>query len=335
MLFVLNSKSKVQSEFFKEKIEATQLTLRSFKIIKEAVDSLNIPIDRINDPNETGLIGLQYSPITIERGDLNAKLTSTNPNFAALIVKFLKDAGARNGDVVAVSFTGSYPALNIAVLSALEILQLNPVIITSVGSSMWGANYPQFTYLDMEKILNIKDVIEFRTTAASIGGKDDIGRGLSPEGRENIKATINRNNVQILEIANIDDAINKRLNIYNNRADSKLLINVGEQPTPLVGADIDIGIIKPRQVKSGKGIIAQFSQSGKPVINLVDINRLAEKYKLPLAPIPLPSVGEGPLYYTIRYSVSKAIISLVVLSIILFVVLRYDIDYYLKRREDD
>ena len=124
MVLELSSKSKVKAEYFDDKIAAAELTLQSFKAIKETVDSLNIPIDRINDPNETGLIGLQYSPITTERGDLNAKLTSINPNFAALIIQLLKKAGTRKDDLVAVSFTGSLPGMNIAALSAIKILQL-------------------------------------------------------------------------------------------------------------------------------------------------------------------------------------------------------------------
>lgn len=333
MALELNSKSKFRAEYFDEKIKAAELTQQAFKAIKEAAYNLNIPIDRINDPNETGLIGLQYSLITTERGDLNAKLTSTNPNFAALLVKFLRAAGLKKNDAVAVSFTGSYPALNIAVLSAIKILQLKPIIITSVSSSMWGANYPQFTYLDMEQVINQKGIIEFKTIAASIGGGDDIGRGLSLEGREKIEAAITKNNIKILDVENLEDAIRKRLEIYNKNGNVKLLINVGERATASAGSDIESGLIKARQIKMGKGIIAQFSRSGIPVINLIDINYLAAKYKLPVAPIPLPEIGESNLYYVFRYSVGQAIISLVILFIILFIILRFDIDYYLKRRK--
>jgi len=335
MVFEFNSKSKVKTEYFEEKLQAAELTQQSFDVIKEAVNSLNIPIDRINDPNETGLIGLQYSPITTERGDLNAKLTSTNPNFAGMIVTFFKDAGVKEDDAVAVSLSGSFPALNVAVLSAMKILRLNPIIITSVGPSMWGANYPQFTYLDMESVLNQEGLSEFKTVAASIGGEEDIGRGLSPEGREMIDASIARNNVQLLDVNNLEEAIIKRMEIFHEYGKVKLFINVGEQTTALAGADISTGFINPRQIKLGKGLIAQFSKAGTPVINLIDINYLAEKYNLPITPIPLPEVGAGSLYYEFRYSVSQAIISTIILLIILFLVLRFDIDYYLKRRKDD
>lgn len=334
MIFELNSKTRVKTDYFEKKLQAAELTQQSFRIIKKAVDSLNIPIDRINDPNETGLIGLQYSPITTERGDLNAKLTSTNPNFAALIVTFLKDAGLKKDDTVFVSLSGSFPALNIAVLSAIKTVDMHPIITTSVGSSMWGANYPQFTYVDMESVLNQAGLLKFKTVAASIGGEDDIGRGLSPEGREMIDAAIARNNIQLLDGSNVVEVIDKKIEILNEHGTARLFMNVGEQNTALAGADIRSGFIKPRQIKLGTGLIAHFSKAGTPVINIIDINHLAQRYGLPIAPIPLPKVGTGSLYYEFRYSVSLAIIFMIILFIILFIVLRYDIDYYQKRRKE-
>jgi poly-gamma-glutamate system protein len=331
MFFELNSKHRVKAEFFEEKIAAAELTQRCFDEIKQASDNLNIPIDRINDPNETGLIGIQYSPITAERGDLNAKLTSTNPNLAALIAKLIKATRIEKGDKVAVSLTGSLPGLNIAVLSTLEILELKPIIITAAGSSMWGANYPQFTYLDMEQVLYEKGLWGFKTSAASIGGEDDMGRGLSPEGREYLMAAIQRNNIDFLAVENLDDAIRKRMDIYRSFGDIKLFINIGEHNTSWIGIDPGYGLIQSGQVKQGKGLIARFSRTGVPVINLDHISQLAEKYGLPNAPIPLPDIGKGRLYYEHIYSVTQAVISLVILVLIIFVVLRFDIEHYFRK----
>jgi poly-gamma-glutamate system protein len=73
--------------------------------------------------------------------------------------------------------TGSFPALNIAVLAAAEEMKLKPIAISSVGSSMWGANEPDFVArhgapAEGEKTLRTSG-------AASIGGSNDRGRGLS------------------------------------------------------------------------------------------------------------------------------------------------------------
>jgi poly-gamma-glutamate system protein len=327
----LHSKARVQTSYYDEKLRAAELTLRGYGIVKDIMDRFNIPIDQINDPNGTGLIGMQYSPITTERGDLNAKLTSTNPNFAALIVQLLKESGVKEDDIIAVSFTGSFPALNIAVLSALKTLKLKPIIITSISASMWGANYPQLTYLDMEKELRDRGVLDYQSMYASIGGEDDIGRGMSPEGREIAEAAMMRNKVPVLEVTNLTESIQQRWELYTARGKPKIFINVGSSSTVIEDMDIPSGYIRPLGIKSGQSLISQFSRSHVPVINVVDINQLAEKYRLPIAPIPLPKVGEGYLYYQMRYSVSQAIVYTILLAILLFFILRFDIDYYLKK----
>jgi len=333
MIIELNSKTRVEARFYTEKIEAAEKARTAFGTIKDRVFEMGIPIDRINDPNETGIIGIQYSPITTERGDLDAKLTSTNPNFAALIVQMIKDARIGRQDRVAVSLSGSYPGLNINVLSAIEVLGLEPVIITSIGSSMWGANYPQLTYLDMENALVDNGIFERKSAAASLGGEDDIGRGLSPAGREIVEEAALRNSVPLLSASNLDEIIEKKMQKYRSDNKIKLFINVGETTTALAGIQAEAGLLRPRAVRMGKGLIAQFSSAGIPVINLLDINHLASLNGLPIAPIPLPNPGEGRLYYEYKYSVTFAVIATVILVIILFIILRFDIDYYLKRRK--
>lgn len=334
MVIELNSKTKVEAKYHEEKLQAAQLAQNAFDVIKTKVVEMGIPIDRINDPNETGLIGVQYSPITTERGELDTKLTSTNPNFAALVVELIKGSHVRKGDLVAVSLSGSFPALNISVLSALEILELQPVVITSVASSMWGANYPQLTYLDMESTLLENAILKTKTAAASLGGEDDVGRGLSPEGRESIQDAAARNNVSIIEAANLNEMISRKIETYNTHGEIKLFITAGERTTALAGSEAGIGLIRKNTIRTGTGLIAHFSKTGVPVINLADVNGLANAYGLLVAPIPLPKPGEGRLYYEYKYSVTFAIIATLILVFILFVVLRFDVDYYLKRRKN-
>ena len=335
MIIELNSKTKVEARYYDEKLAAAETAQRAFRAVKNHVFDLGITIDRINDPNETGIIGIQYSPITIERGDLEAKLTSTNPNYAALIVELIKDAGVERNDLVAVSQSGSYPALNVNTLSALEVLGLQPVIVTSLSSSMWGANYPQLTYLDMESMFIENGIFNSKTAAASLGGEDDLGRGLSPAGREMIVQAALRNNVSLLDALNLDEMIERKMAEYSTAGEIKLFINVGETTTALAGTDAAVGRLRPRAIRTGKGLVARFSSMGVPVINLLDIDGLAQTHGLATAPIPLPNPGEGRLYYEYRYSVTFAAIATVILVIILFILLRFDIDYYLKRRKND
>ena len=101
----------------------------------------------------------------------------------------------KKNDTIAVMITGSMPGANIAVLSACKAMGIYPIIISSLGASQWGANQADFTWLDMEAILYKNDLIPSRSIAASIGGRNDMGRLLSPAGRKILTDNIVKHNV--------------------------------------------------------------------------------------------------------------------------------------------
>ena len=131
-IVVENNKVDVKQDWYKEKLEAAKLSQKAAQYIKNYRLVNGVFIDAINDPNQTALIGQEYTLITTDRGNIESKLTSTNPNFEAVIVQLLKDAGVRKGDNVAVAMTGSFPALNISIIAAIETLGANPIIITKL-----------------------------------------------------------------------------------------------------------------------------------------------------------------------------------------------------------
>ena len=330
----LCTREKSYAADYGSKIAAAQSTRRIMDRIKEKQNAEGVVIDPINDPSQTGLIGSQHSLITTEYGELEAKLTSLNPNFAALIVQLLTEAGVKSGDGVAISFSGSFPALNLAVIAACEALNLKPLIITSVGASMWGANDPNFTYLDQEKFLFDNGFIKYRTRSASIGGVEDLGRGLSPEGRELIAKAITRNGLDEIKAQNLEGSVQDRMGIYMNSAPPagyRAFVNVGGGAAALGGVDLPSGIIEPNQNILNRGVAGEFLRRGVPVINLSDINRLARIHNLPIAPIPLPPVGRGKLFYDFRYSVPLAAVLAAIMLFIIFIILRLDVDHYLKK----
>ncbi|HEX7321258.1 MAG TPA: poly-gamma-glutamate system protein [bacterium] len=334
MVIELNVRVRMFASHYQEKKAASELTSQLMSSIREKRLSDGLVIDPINDPNETGMVGLQNSLITTEPGDLTAKLTALNPNFAAVIVQLLEQCGVKKGDAVAVSFTGSFPVLNIAVIAAGEVLGLKPVIIASGGASMWGANDPAFTYLDMERYLYDQGMIRDRTLAGSIGGVDDIGRGLSPEGRDMIIQSLERNQVRVIKAENLEAAVKNRIALYQEYAAGRslaALVNVGGSAVALAGSEVPSGVIDQVQFSINRGLVGEFLRSGIPVINLDDVNQLAREYEIPRAPIPLPRPGKGRIFYEARYSVFWATFFAAIMFIILFVVLRIDVDHYVKR----
>ena len=156
----INSVTENISPSYNEKVEAANLMKASMSMLKNYRMESGIFIDDENDPNETGLVGSLFSLITTDEGDLDAKLTTLDPNFAAGIVELLVKMNLQKGDTVAVLLTGSMPGANIAVLAAAKTLGLVLKSITSVGASQWGANNVDFTWLDMEEILYSNNFID-------------------------------------------------------------------------------------------------------------------------------------------------------------------------------
>ena len=262
----------------------------------------------------TGLLGSETTPITTleDPAYLNAKLTSLNPNFAALLIKLLQEAGVHEGDAVAIGMTGSFPALNIAALIACQTLRAHALVITSLSASSWGANDPHWTWLDMESYLYDQGLIRFRSRAASLGGDDDDGQGLSEEGKQLLEEAIARNDIPILQEETLAKNIEKRWQTYQRaaRRPIKVYINIG-------GGAASLGNSKAREflrpglnwrVPAGSkrylptGVAIRFMEHGVPVIHLAEIEELAKQYGMPVAPTQMTKPGVGEIFYSKQFS---------------------------------
>jgi len=88
------------------------------------------------------------------------------------------------GDLVAVGHDGLTPGLNLARARLVRAIGAEPVIITSVGFSMFGATDPDLTWLDMESVVGAHDLCPIPLAGGFARGGGDVGRGLSPAGRQ-------------------------------------------------------------------------------------------------------------------------------------------------------
>ncbi|RKZ33740.1 poly-gamma-glutamate system protein [bacterium] len=333
---------KVKQPWFESKLAATKLTQQAHRAIYSAVSDKKIVVDKITDPNETGLIGEQFTLITTDQGDLESKLTSTNPNWAGVIVHLLKRAGVEKGDYVAVAWTGSMPAMNMAVLAAIETIGAIPVIITSIGASMWGANNPDFSWLDMEKLLFDKGIFHYRSVAASIGGRSDRGANISPEGRKLCREIAKRNNIPLIEEETLDESIQTRMEIYQKHIPSgrkySAYLNVGGGIAS-VGSAHNVRGIKPGLTKNFplqnypiRGAMIRFGLEGIPIIDITLVKKLAQKYGLPMAPHPIPEPPAGEVFFNEQYRTEFVLLIFILYSLLTFIVIRIDVVEYFKRR---
>ncbi len=337
LLLVENSITNVKQDWYNEKLEAAKLSQRAAEYLKQHRLEECIFIDNINDPNETALIGQESTLITTDRGNIESKLSSTNPNIAAIIVQYLKDAGVREGDYVAVGMTGSFPALNISVIAALEVLKTKPVIISSVGASDYGANDPFFTWLDMENILCEAEIFSTRSVAASIGGGSDIGRGLSPEGRMLILNAIDRNNVRLINEDNLQKNIEKRMDIFSEETDGKPIrayINVGGGIASLghtVNSELIPSGLTTNMIMHNypiRGVIVQMGAKGIPVIQLMNIKDILTEHNMPVSPVPMPPPGSGGVFTNERYNLTTTYIVTLILVVLIILIYKGERKYH-------
>jgi poly-gamma-glutamate system protein len=338
-LFIIevSTQKSVKARYYEEKIKAGQIFQEAMKTVKKERERVRLPIDNINDPNETGIIGQQYTPITFQRSDLSATLTCTNPNFSAIFIEYFKKLKIKSGDIVAVGIDGTFPAGNLSLYSALREMEIKPIIITTVSSAMWGANDPTLTWLDIEHINYREGIFPFRSISASYGGEDDLGRGFSPEGRMLLENSMKRNDIQMLDADSLSMIINKRVDIYFSQGKIKAFINIGKSVAN-IGENhsaLISGLIreKPKRMLTNS-VISQMLEKKIPVINIVDVNKIAAHYGLPIAPSPLPTLGKGKLFTEKRFSQILALVFSSIIIIALILVIKYDLEYYLQKKND-
>ena len=290
-----------------KKWAALRLAQQGMAAVKAEKQARGIAIDHLADVNETGMIGIRYSGMTTTLGVLEAKRTSTQPDFAALAVDLLTQCGAKDGDRIAVNLSGSFPALAISVLSAAQVMHLRPVVIASLGASMWGANDPAFTWLDMAQVIDEKAAIPTRMAAVSLGGADDLGSDMDEDIRAQLRAQITRSLIPFIEEADFQRNIAQRMALYLADGPPVCFVNVGGNLSS-GGAKGDYGALRPGLIRSEAeartrtgGLIGAFLERKIPVIHLLDMKALALASGLPYDPVPLPEPGSSPIFRAKHY----------------------------------
>lgn len=304
-------KTNVPQNFYNQKLAAAVLAEQCMTIIKNTRIRRHIRIETENDPQRSGIIGEAFNYLTSGHGSLNIKQTTINPNFAALVVTWLKQIGIKRGDTIAIGMNGSYPALNIAVLAAAKTLELKPIVIVSMSTTQWGANIPKLLWLDMLHILNQHQLIPYRPIAASLGGTHDRLQNMMPRAKHYLLNTIKKYQIPFIDATSTLDGIDKRMRIYAEQANNtqiKVYINIGAVATvyekPGKHRNLKPGLNTSMHVAAATGdsVMLRFMKNGVPVINLTDIATLAEKYELPIAPATRPPLGQGSIFFEKHYN---------------------------------
>jgi len=288
-----------KSPYYNKMIEAaTNMEKITNKIQKEKIDRGYV-IDLTLDKNNTGLIGENYTEITTTLGGLDAKRTSTNPDFAALFTKLFYQLGLEEGDLIAANLSGSFPGLNLSLISALDTMGIKGIIVSSVGSSSYGGNIKDFNYLDMEYFLYSNEFIDNKSMGFSLGGANDVGEEFSEDIKGEIISKNKNRNLEFFYNENIDSNIEERYKFYSEQGQIKAFINIGGNLISSRGStDIDNRkiLIDSNSMIRG-GLIHKYLKEDKPVLHLLGLREISLYYGIEYDYGNDYTIGSSRIYY--------------------------------------
>ncbi len=261
------------------------------QLLAEAKAAAGLVPDPAVAPGASGLVGDELTPLVTTLGSLEAKSLAARPAWArALVVQFHR-AGIGRGSVVAASFSGSFPGLDLAVTVAGQALGARVIAVSSVTASTWGANQPGFTWPEMEARLVAARMIQRASIAVSAGGEGDEARDLEPEGRALAVGIRDRAASQLgvpaLRAVDASEAARLRLAAYERAADGqpiRVYVNVGGHTASLGDSPAILrqrsGWLAPRpfDLSPGRGLVARFAERGVPVLHLLNVRDLALRW---------------------------------------------------------
>ena len=318
-----NKEIKIKSPYYSEMVEASEkMKIISTEIKNERIRR-GITIDKNLDINETGLIGEEWSGITTTLGNLESKRTSTNPDFAALLVKLFKEKGLKKGDIIAANLSSSFPALNLSLIAAADTLGLEAVMVNSVGSSTYGGNIEDFTYLDMENHLFSKGMIKNRSTGFSLGGIGDIGKEFEKEAKEKIIEKNKKYGLKFFYNENLEKNVEERYNYFVQESNNqiKIFVNIGGNLLS-IGDSVDIivnsKVILNENTNIKKGLVGRFLKNKIPVFYLLNLKGITTAYNLPFDQYDSKKMSESDIYF----EKNKSIWNYLIIGIFLIFILK-------------
>lgn len=304
VFFIQQAGGVVKADNYDEKLEAAKLMQRCVDGVKGYKQQRGIALSPL-DIHSTGMIGDEFNGLTTTLGEIGAKRTTAQPDMAALAIQMLEKAGVKRGDRVGVNLSGSFPAMNLAVLSACAVMELDVVCFAAVGSSTYGANNPELSFPEMLILLMQDGVLPRFQLTVTLGGGGDVGSGMLDE---HLRDAIEQRLVELgyapWKQPDFAANLSQRMDAYGDIA---CYIGVGGNISS-IGSQRELnyyGYISPEQqlppLADGSGLVELYHAKGVPVIHLLNIKKLVEDYSLPFDPTQLQEPGESTIYYTQSY----------------------------------
>lgn len=240
---------------------------------------------------DDALIGSEWSPLVTTLGDIEAKRAGVSPAWPRAFVREFHRAGLRRGALVAASFSGSFPGLNLAVMCAAHAMGLDLVAVSSVTASSWGATEPGFTWPEIETRLVAAGAVRRASAAVSAGGDGDRALDLDDDGRrlagEIAGACARDLGARLIEPRDFEASIRARLDVFDAARAGRAIaafVNVGGTEAALGRSTAILRVrngwlgAAPFDASPGRGLVARMVEQGVPVLHILNVRDLAMRW---------------------------------------------------------
>lgn len=246
----------------------------------------------MTDPHRTGMIGVEWSPITTTLGPLEAKRTAADPLWSVRALRHFRLLGLKKGDRVALLSSSSFPGLVFSLVAAAEHAGLEILWIHSLGASTWGANMPEMLWPRIAYLLRRGGFMSARPDFYTLGGGGEIGLGLPHEGVKALEESAAEDGVSLLRGGGLEEMIERKRELTLSFA-PRLVISVGGSHTAFGDEVVPPGggLYLPEEsgrVEFGSGVLRDVLASGVPVLHLLDLRSLSSKAGIPYDGTPRP-----------------------------------------------
>ena len=250
------------------------------------------------DPWRTGFIGVEWSSVTTTLGPIEAKRTAADPLWSVYALREFRQFRLREGDTIAMISSSSFPGLVYSLLAAAEHLGLRVFWIHSLGASTWGANVPEMLWPKIGELLRKGGFLSRKPDWYTLGGGNESGADMSPEGKKMLLAAALQDGVPMLEA----DALEEMIELKTKQilsVNPRLVLAVGGSHSTFGKGEIvppGGGWYTPEEserVETGDGVFRAVLLAGVPVLHFLNLRPLARSAGIPFDAPPRARFGGG------------------------------------------
>jgi len=231
------------------------------------------------DPGKSGLIGVEWSEITTTLGPLAVKQASTDPMWAAHILRWFDKVGLERGDRIMILASGSFPGFLVSALAASETRALQIELAVSLGASTWGANRMESPWPLLELRLRNSGYLQTKSRYYTPGGRGETGENYSIDAMNRLEEASGTIGVPFMKLGNLNEVILMKTESIREYS-PKLLVLIGGSASVAGGSDeiLPPGLILPGTLNGmGKGVAKAAIADGIPVLHLLNVQELSRQ----------------------------------------------------------